>query len=174
MNPKLRKQSRRAAHQPWEKLQPAVNAVGQHEVTHAGETFKIYKNALYTVLVKQVTMRANFPAMTHLSVRRNDRQPIFDWRDMQRVKNDLIGEENEGVQLFPAESRLLDTSNQYHMYVINDPKISFPFGYEERHVSEQSFHGSAQRRFADKPDDLLSDEEFDKRVQEYTGSIKTT
>jgi len=53
--------------------------------------------------------------MLHLSIKRLDKHPVRDWRHFQRIKNELIGEENEAVELYPAQSRLVDTTNQYHL-----------------------------------------------------------
>lgn len=52
-----------------------------------------------------------------LSIRRIDRAAECDWRIFQRIKNDLAGPEREAVQLFPAMSRVVDTSNQYFLMV---------------------------------------------------------
>jgi hypothetical protein len=41
------------------------------------------------------------------------------------------------VELFPAESRLVDTANQYHLWVMADAEYRFPFGYQRRLVFEQ-------------------------------------
>jgi hypothetical protein len=37
---------------------------------------------------------------------------VHDWRDLQRIKNQLVGPECEAVELYPAESRKVDTANQ--------------------------------------------------------------
>lgn len=71
--------------------------------------------------------------MVWLSLRRNDRKPLSDFRHLQRIKNSLCGEEWEAVQLYPAESRLLDESNQTHLWCY-PPDKPFPFGYLERSV----------------------------------------
>jgi hypothetical protein len=52
----------------------------------------------------------------HLSIKRNDREPIMDWRDLQAIKTAICGAEVEALQIFPAESRVVDTANQYHLY----------------------------------------------------------
>jgi len=52
-----------------------------------------------------------------LSIKRIDKEPIMDWRDLQAIKTQLCGPEAEAMQLFPAESRVVDTSNQYHLFV---------------------------------------------------------
>ncbi len=71
-----------------------------------------------------------------LNIRRRDGAPIMrDWRHFQAIKNQLIGEENEAVELYPAESRLVDTSNKYHLYCLLDPTQRFEFGMRMRDVS---------------------------------------
>jgi hypothetical protein len=72
--------------------------------------------------------------LLHLSIKRIDKQPIRAWRDLQQIKNEIVGPEYEGVELFPAESRLADSANQYHIWVIDDPTYRFPFGFQERFV----------------------------------------
>ncbi len=84
--------------------------------------------------------------MFELSVRRQNREPIMDWRHLQQIKNQLIGEENEMVQLFPAESRLRDSANQYWFYGFNDPKVRFPFGMFGRVVNDGGDFGKAKQR----------------------------
>jgi hypothetical protein len=41
------------------------------------------------------------------------------------------------VELYPAESRLMDTSNKYHLWAITDPTFRFPFGSASRHVHDE-------------------------------------
>lgn len=65
---------------------------------------------------------------THLSIKRHDREPVHDWRDMQWIKNDVCGPEREAVELYPAESRMMDAANQYHLWVAPEG-MSFPIGY---------------------------------------------
>jgi hypothetical protein len=73
-------------------------------------------------------------ACLEIALRREDRKAIFDWRDVQLIKNQLCGAEEEWVQLFPAESRLVDTANQY--YFFSYPGRQFPFGTVDRTVSQ--------------------------------------
>lgn len=103
----------------WQPLQPA-QPIGDLEAFHRamGADALMFKNNRYTVTVRHLRQEgAPRGVVTHLSIRRNDRKPLRDWRDLQRIKNDLCGPEAEGVELFPAESRLLDASNQYHLWV---------------------------------------------------------
>ena len=67
--------------------------------------------------------------LIHMCIRRHDEQPCKDWRDHQQIKSELIGPECEAVELFPAESRLIDTTNEYHLWVNPSPSYRFPFGF---------------------------------------------
>lgn len=54
----------------------------------------------------------------HLSIRNADRSTKHDWRDFQRIKNQLAGPEWEAIEIYPAESRLIDMANQYHLFCL--------------------------------------------------------
>jgi hypothetical protein len=71
-----------------------------------------------------------------------------DWRHFQRVKNEIVGSECEAVELYPAESRLTDTTNKYWLWAVADPTFRFPIGYTTRDVRYESgpTPGLRQRR----------------------------
>jgi hypothetical protein len=92
-----------------------------------------------------------------LSIKDLENTARHDWRDFQRIKNELCGPECEACEVYPAESRLVDTSNQFYLWVLPGGK-RFPFGFEERAVVEIPGHpGTRQRRFEPdvRPDDLV-------------------
>jgi hypothetical protein len=89
---------------------------------------RVFANDVYRVKVRKS------PPVVHLDLSRHDGEPITCWRDLQQIKNELVGPECEGVELFPAESRLVDTAHQYHIWVIEDSQFRFPFGYGARVV----------------------------------------
>lgn len=126
----------------------------------------IYMNSLYQVNVNVNSDRE--PQVAWLSVKRLDKKAIRDWRDLQRIKNEICGPECEAVELFPAESRLHDTANQFHLFVVLDESYRFPFGFQYRMVSEHSEGGGygkmRQRAFdADvRPLDLMTPEQVAK------------
>jgi len=95
----------------------------------------IWMNDLYQVNVRDAVVGEGWPAMVHLSIKRRDKKALRDWRHVQLIKNQLVGEENEGVELFPAQSRLTDSANQYHLWVLKDPAARFPFGWATRFVA---------------------------------------
>ncbi len=105
----------------------------------------VFRNSTYQVTVNRI--QTPMGEMLHLSIKRLDKQPIHDWRELQEIKNQLAGPECEACELFPAESRLVDTANQYHLWVLPNPEERFPFGFTERKVSGESVGGSVQRPF---------------------------
>ncbi|MEQ1858512.1 MAG: hypothetical protein ABMA13_01100 [Chthoniobacteraceae bacterium] len=113
-----------------------------------------WENDLYIVDV------LSEPPFLHLDIRRKDGEPCKNWRHFQRIKNELIGPEHEAVELFPAESRLVDTANQYHLWVRADPHYRFPFGLTERLVLSEPIRlepGSAGALSANTPEALPMD-----------------
>jgi len=93
-----------------------------------------------------------FPTFTQLSIKslENDHY-AHDWRDLQRIKNELMGHECEALELYPSMKRIVDTSNQFHLWVIeNDGQI--PVGWPQPDVIhkkevEKLINGSRQRAF---------------------------
>jgi hypothetical protein len=72
--------------------------------------------------------------MLHLSIKRNDRHVIRDWRHLQAIKNEVCGRECTAVEIFPPESQLVDSANEYHLWVFG-PGHQLPFGFDEYLVS---------------------------------------
>lgn len=145
----LRKQSvaEKTPWTPFREVPPPAEVDGASGV-------KFFVNSRYQVNLTRFDIEAPFGRCIHLSIKTLDRAPYHDWRDFQRIKNELIGPEYEAVELYPAESRLVDTSNQYHLWCFTGFK--FPFGYRNREVSDaQEFMGFKykQRPFENPPVD---------------------
>jgi hypothetical protein len=88
-----------------------------------------------------------------LSIKRRDREVIRDWRELQAIKNAIVGPEHEGFELYPAESRLVDTANQFHLFVFMDRRVRMPVGFVEREVAgtaEASAVGATQRELPER------------------------
>lgn len=116
---------------------------------------QIFKNHLYQVAYYPPPERTEDPAhggegwppMIHLSIKRIDRQPVHDWAHLQRIKNELVGERHEAIELYPAEDRMVNMANQYHLWVVDDPEVRFPIGFHEgRHVSDDIAASKARQR----------------------------
>ncbi len=114
----------------------------------------LWRNDTYQVAARDVAARqgdagTTWPRMIHLSIKRIDKQPLHDWRDIQEIKNQIVGPEHEAVELYPAESRCVDLANQYHVWVIAEEGVGFPFGFGPRAVSDEQIAGSKQRPFTE-------------------------
>jgi hypothetical protein len=90
-----------------------------------------YVNDLYQV---QVAPCGPDNAMLHLCVRRLDGGTIRDWRHLQRIKTELAGPEREGFEIYPRESRLVDTSNKFHIWVLPEGVSIDAIGWQKRDV----------------------------------------
>jgi hypothetical protein len=102
---------------------------------------EIWVNDIY-----QVEKRPAQEGVVWLSIKRHDKQDCHDWRHFQEIKNQLVGPECEAVELYPAESRVIDTANQYHLWVFQDPTLRLPFGFHNgRHVTYESTQDRKQR-----------------------------
>lgn len=148
---------------PWQPLVPATLKAGAR--SHLAKTLRsderdmeVFKNNLYTVI--RTRIRANeqeedSPDLIHLSIRRNDRSPARDWRHFQKIKNDLVGPHAEGVELFPDEDRLVDTSNQYHLWCVPEDMGGFNFGWFDGRITTSKPPMGVQRPFVDGEEETL-------------------
>lgn len=134
----------------WQRHPPSDRLIA--ETGWDADSIEVWSNGRYQVYVRQIgtPFGPTLGPMVHLSIKRNDRNTIRDWRHLQRIKNELVGPECEGVELYPAESRLVDAANQYHLWVFTDPENRYPFGATEREVggpSDAAQVGAVQRPF---------------------------
>ncbi len=117
----------------WDKFVQATAVVNGHEIT-LDPNQTIWRNKFYTVIKHVLEPELGEKSGIHLSIRHNERKAIRDWRHFQRIKNELAGAEREAVEIFPPESQLVDTSNQYHLWVLPEGTTSFFTWNEGRHV----------------------------------------
>src|SRR5438034_10689879 len=87
---------------PWTQFERSVFWRPPAPLTE-GDGSMCFVNSRYSVVV--VPLPAGW---TWLEVVPRDGLPVRRWRDLQRIKNELMGPEREAVEVFPAESRLHD------------------------------------------------------------------
>ena len=112
---------------------------------------KFYQNSRYVVFWFTTTIENH--TLIRLTIRNKDHSAKHDWREFQRIKNELLGPDEEAAELYPAESRLMDTKNEFHLWCLRGAQ--FRFGWDGREISEAS---GMQRPWpeAEKPADLRS------------------
>jgi hypothetical protein len=104
---------------------------------------KYWRNDLYQVQERRFYNEVWEVDMVHLNIRRIDGAVIFDWRHRQLIKNQLVGEECEAFELYPAESRLTDEANKYHLFAFANPAVRIPVeaGNGKRMVQQAEIKG---------------------------------
>ena len=116
-----------------EKVRATAKSKSWHPVP-AEHDLGVWKNDVYTVYARTIPSPEGLPPFAWLSIKRNDRQPIHDWRDLQSIKNQIVGPDVEAVELYPAADRTVDQANQYHLWVALDPEFRWFFGMDEGRI----------------------------------------
>jgi len=150
---------------PWT---PFVEATWVSHLAREGET--VYINSRYQVSVfpAKDAYSEGFPRFIHLCFKHDANVAITDFRDMQRIKNELVHPEAFAFQIFPPESQLVDGANQYHLWVLipdGFPEVVpdnpddwpvLPYGFfDGRLVTDIAPTGGRQRTFESLPDDIV-------------------
>ena len=104
----------------------------------------------YQVAVREEPAHAFGPdvELVCISIKRVDREAFDDWRHLQEIKNAVLGPECEAIEIYPAESRLVDTANQRWLWGFKSPGMRVPCGFTQRAVKSDSIGKSRQRPFA--------------------------
>lgn len=149
---KERKLLKRAMTKPWKPLEPTSIRLGSSEAdemireleTKLGGSIpipEVYANHRYTVhreeWDKSLHGFGDF-SIVWLSIKANDGSCYRDWRDYQRIKNQLAGPDWEGIEIYPNEQRLIDTCNQFHIWCIPPEAGLIPVGWYRRAVCEEN------------------------------------
>ena len=168
--------AKRHKQQKWTPFEPAVLREDQMAKVPGSDEIrkdKVFLNSHYQVNVRLIRQPEGWPCdMVHLSIKRIDKHPVHDWRHFQWIKNELVGEEHEAIEIYPAESRMVDTSNQYHLWVFAEPGVRLPIGFNEgRLVWEGNQNGSKQRNWPDekRPADCKTEEQVAEEVKKRYG-----
>lgn len=148
----------------WVALEKATRR-GRYAAIPLGE---VWMNDEYVVHCEDIK-----DGITELSIRRFDRGAARDWRDFQRIKNQLCGPEREGLELYPAESRLMDTANQYYVWVLPLGTV-IPVGFPQRNVStarQATMMGATQRPLDPGVEPTHTDQEMGEMVAELDRQV---
>jgi hypothetical protein len=93
------------------------------------EPVEPYSQSFFDIEDYHITKFVEMDGFIHLIIRRFDRKPIHRWYDLMRIKDEILGEESEAVELYPAKSRLVDEDHIYHLYALpNQQRFNFGMG----------------------------------------------
>jgi len=130
-----RRRGRRPKKSAWSAFTPGRPV--KSAVDPLARTAETWVNDQYQVLVYDQKLVKYFPPHINLSIRREGREPIHDWRDMYRIKSELCGTGCWAVEVYPEQSALVDTANQYHLFVFA-PGFIFPIKLQQPGVTDYS------------------------------------
>lgn len=107
--------------QPWRRRElHEVDRKPPHGATH------VMENGWFAVSVRPLV-----DGSTHLLITNFANTPVRSWRDLQRIKNELCGEGDVGVEIFPRESEVMDQANMTHLWVGDRRDLPRAWGLQE-------------------------------------------
>ena len=112
------------------------NVTWRIDLTHKPNGHIIYYKVVSQVLEvgDGVCLNEQFNGTVWLSIRANNGMSVErDWRDYQAIKNDLVSPDRQAIEIYPKESKLVDTVNVFHLWVLPED-IEIPVGYQYRDV----------------------------------------
>ena len=113
----LQRPGMRRAWEPFERIpeheRPDLFA---HYRGGIGDLVSVWKNNIYLV---QVYHRAHgCDVALQLAVRRHDEGDGIGWDDLQRIKNEVVGDERIAIEVYPAQGDVIDQANMRHLFVL--------------------------------------------------------
>ena len=98
---------------PWETLTVPAGSMGRSGWGATVTT--VHRNGVFSVLD-----RMDFSGARHLSISSlTGTRPT--WWEMQRIKNDLAGEEATAVEVYPPQQEVVDGADMFHLWVLPGP-----------------------------------------------------
>lgn len=125
MNREMRRASLKAGRQAqkkgWNEFEDVTReAIEKHRLLndHLSPNYpdQVFKNNLYIVQVFNNVNRFG-RYYKKLMIRRSDSEVVRDFSTLQKIKNEVLGEDVEAIQFFPRESELTDVANLYWLWV---------------------------------------------------------
>jgi len=109
----------------------------------------VYANSFFYVVVYILD------GIIQLSIKPFDPSDKPTWKDLQQIKNEIVSRESEAIELFPAESRCVESEGHTYLWVLHDQQ-QYPIGFGfnlEKLSSElvQEIPDEDEEDFADGP-----------------------
>lgn len=127
----------------WEPLWPGKPI--RNEYKNGSATAETWCNEKCQVFIYDYPSVEGWPPIIEMSLKLNTREPWADWRDFYRIKSELCGTACWAIEVYPAQEFLVDSVNQYHMFVF-PPGILFPIHLLQAPITNYS--GNYQKMVA--------------------------
>lgn len=87
---------------------------------------RAFRNTRYTVMIFDHSPVTTGRAI-RVMVQKHDNTPILNhWSEMQKIKNEIFGEETTAVEYYPAKSQLIDDYNIYWFWIFPENTLPIP------------------------------------------------
>ena len=129
----------------------SISWLRQHAEILKNYGVEYWRNSRYLVQILNAqavgTATFDIPKLLWLRVYRHDGGLISrHWRELQRIKNELVHPEALGVEFYPPDRLLQDGENSYHLWVFADTTSTLPFGFT-RHARTPDRPAHTSTRF---------------------------
>lgn len=115
------KELRKATFDEFEKVTVGFIEQRRKRGKTSENVFGFFKNSIYSVQIFKY-------GETHLmGIRRHDEKIMNSWSHAQKIKDELLGEDFFGIQVFPKTKDLIDQANMYWLFCCDgelDPELN--------------------------------------------------
>ena len=78
--------------------------------------YKAVINNAYSVQFSKFRNEILGQDVIHLWIRRHDGKKFIPWAHFQRIKDDLVGKDWQGIQVYPKRDKIVDQADMYHLW----------------------------------------------------------
>jgi len=137
----------------WEPLWPGKPINNEYKHVDGNATADTWCNEKCQVYVYDYPPLEGWPPIIEMSLKLNSREPWRDWRDFYRIKSELCGTKCWAIEVYPAQDALVDSCNQYHMFVF-PPDVAWPIRLHQAKITSygeefQEMHRLAAKEFGE-------------------------
>lgn len=114
--------SNRVADDGWEHLREFPVDIEKAKLLNQFHPFTVIKTSLWRNREWSCVLWEGEHHL-HIGIEHVSKTPRHDWLAFQRIKNELVGPDQEMVELYPAERRMVNCINMYHLWGAKGVKI---------------------------------------------------
>ena len=116
-----KKNGRKMAKRGWNEFSDVTEeAIKRHIELNGRITSRfpdqVFQNNIYTVQV--FNFKCEWGHVRKAMIRRNDELPEHNWLKIQRIKNEVFGEDVVALEVYPKQRNLVDVANLYWLWVL--------------------------------------------------------
>lgn len=123
---KIQKERNKIARLLMKERETPFAAVDLNKIPHPPWMTRCFRNNRYIVMIMDNCPTTHGPAIRAM-VQNHANTPITNhWAEMQRIKNQIFGEEVTAIEYYPKQSELTDQANIYWMWIFPENVLPIP------------------------------------------------